>query len=66
MRKTTVQERISPQWLLGRGWYIAEAAREINRTPSHVRRVLIGDRKSKAIEDALRALPEKELTKQRG
>lgn len=48
-----------------RGWYITEAAKAIGRDPSHVRRVLIGDRKSKTIAKLLRALPEKQLTGQR-
>lgn len=43
MTTETVQERITPQWLLARGWYITEAAKAIGRDPSHVRRVLIGE-----------------------
>lgn len=53
MTTKTAQERITPQWLLARGWYITEAAKAIGRDPSHVRRVLIGDRKSKTIAKLL-------------
>lgn len=66
MTTDTAQERITPQWLLARGWYITEAAKAIGRNPSHVRRVLIGKRESKTVTDLLRALPEKKLTGQRG
>lgn len=59
----TAQDNISVHWLYNvKGYTFTQAAHAINKTPSHVRRVVRGGRKHKPTVDALLALPDKELT----
>ena len=59
----TAQDNISVHWLYNvKGYTFTQAAHAINKTPSHVRRVVRGDRNHKPTIEALRALPDRELT----
>ena len=59
----TAQDNISVHWLYNvKGYTFTQAARAINKTPSHVRRVVRGDRNHKPTVEAFLALPYKELT----
>ncbi len=51
--------------LYQKGYTIAQAARAIGRSTGHVRRVLTGERVSKDVINALRALPKRTLQMRR-
>lgn len=59
----TAQDNISVHWLYTvKGYTFSQAARAIGKTTSHVRRVARGERNHKPTIEALRALPDRELT----
>ena len=59
-RHITMQdERITNTWLRERGYTVSAAARKIGRNVGHVYRVVKGERKSIAVLNALRSLPQR-------
>lgn len=52
-------ERITNTWLRDRGYTVSAAARKIGRNVGHVYRVVKGERKSIAVLNALRSLPQR-------
>lgn len=53
------------EWLYSKGWLVKEAAIEIGKEPSHVSRVLKGERKSPRIIEALEKLPVKTINRKK-
>ncbi len=51
------EQTLSITMLMAKGYTVAAAARRVGRSHNHVRLILLGERRSKKIEQALRALP---------
>lgn len=51
------EQTLSITMLRAKGYTVAAAARRVGRSHNHVRLILLGERRSKKIEQALMALP---------
>lgn len=54
-------EALSREWLRQRGYTISSAARALNISRNHICQILLGNRDSKTLKDALLALPPRKL-----
>lgn len=60
------QDKIpSLEWLYAQGWTLRGAAQKLNVDPSHLRRVLDGERISKRLIDRVLQLPKQRLVLRR-
>lgn len=57
----TQEFKIDLAWLYGQGWTLREASEKLQVNPSHLCRVLKGDRPSRRLLARVQALPKQEL-----